>query len=58
MNWVHISVLNGLPSSAPVAEPTNRLLPPELFHWFGVFGKGNAAAFDARGAPTLQLTVG
>jgi len=35
----------------PVAEPTNRLLPPELFQWFGVFGKANAAAFDARGWP-------
>jgi hypothetical protein len=33
----------------PVAEPTNRLLPQELFQWFGVFGKANAAAFDARG---------
>ena len=35
----------------PVAEPTNRLLSPELFRWFGVFGKANAAAFDARGWP-------
>ena len=35
----------------PVAEPTNRLLPPELFQWFAVFGKANAQAFDARGWP-------
>jgi hypothetical protein len=35
----------------PVAEPVNRLLSPDMQKWFAVFGKANAAAFDARGWP-------
>jgi hypothetical protein len=35
----------------PVAEPVNRLLSPEMQKWFAVFGRSNAAAFDARGWP-------
>jgi zinc carboxypeptidase len=58
LSWrpqVHVDFHEMMPGSTyfffPPEKPIHALFPPQVLQWTQTFGRGNAAAFDARGWP-------